>query len=173
MKHEEATLANVRDAYTAVVQRQSSCCDGSADASELARAIGYSDEDLTAVPEGANLGVGCGNPVGLATLRPGDVVLDLGSGAGFDAFLAARAVGPEGRALGVDMTPAMIERAQENAAKAGITNVEFREGFIEKLPVEDAGVDVILSNCVINLSPDKPAVFREPYMPDRPYKREI
>ena len=130
-------------------------------AERVALAIGYTEHDLGAVPEGANLGLGCGNPVGLASLRAGDVVVDLGAGAGFDAFLAARAVGAEGRVIGVDMTEEMVAKARANAVKIGFGNVEFRLGTIEALPVEDGSADVIISNCVINLSPDKPAVFRE------------
>ena len=125
--------------------------------------VGYSPEDLTSVPEGADLGLGCGNPQAIASLKPGEIVLDLGAGAGFDSFLAARQVGPSGKVIGVDMTPAMIEKARHNAAKAGFDNVEFRLGEIEHLPVADASVDVIISNCVINLSPDKPAVFAEAF----------
>ena len=116
---------------------------------------------MNAVPEGANLGFGCGNPVALALLREGDVVLDLGSGAGFDAFLAVQRVGKTGRIIGVDMTPEMVEKARANAKKGNYTNVEFRLGEIEKLPVEDSLVDVIISNCVINLSPEKQRVFEE------------
>lgn len=137
----------------------SSCC-GAGDASLDA---GYDPKDLAAVPEGANLGLGCGNPVALAALKPGETVLDLGSGAGFDAFLAAKRVGPEGRVIGVDMTPEMIERATALARKHGYGNVEFRLGDIEALPVDDATVDVILSNCVVNLAPDKARVFREAF----------
>jgi SAM-dependent methyltransferase len=127
----------------------------------IAERIGYRDEDIEAVPEGANLGLGCGAPLVHAALQPGETVLDLGSGAGFDAFLAARAVGPTGRVIGVDMTPEMLERARRNAAQVGHRNVEFRAGRIEALPVEDGSVDVVISNCVINLVPDKAAVYRE------------
>jgi SAM-dependent methyltransferase len=123
---------------------------------------------MRAVPEGANLGLGCGNPVALASLRPGEAVLDLGSGAGFDCFLAAQQVGPDGRVIGVDMTPSMLEKARANAAKGGLENVEFRLGEIEHLPVADGEADAILSNCVINLSPDKPQVFREAYRALKP-----
>jgi SAM-dependent methyltransferase len=123
--------------------------------------LGYSREELAAVPEGADLGLGCGNPQAIAALRAGETVLDLGSGGGFDCFLAARQVGSAGRVIGVDMTPEMIVRARDNARRITADNVEFRLGEIEHLPVEDATVDVILSNCVVNLSPDKPAVFRE------------
>jgi SAM-dependent methyltransferase len=125
--------------------------------------VGYSAQDLSSVPEGSNLGLGCGNPQAIASLKPGEVVLDLGSGAGFDAFLAAGQVGPAGKVIGVDMTPAMVEKARHNAAQAGFANVEFRLGEIEHLPVTDASVDVIISNCVINLSPDKSAVFDEAF----------
>jgi SAM-dependent methyltransferase len=118
-------------------------------------------EELASAPEGANLGLGCGNPQAIADLKPGEVVVDLGAGAGFDCFLAARAVGPTGRVIGVDMTSEMVARARENARKAGMDHVDFRLGEIEHLPVADASVDVIISNCVINLSSDKPAVFRD------------
>ena len=124
-------------------------------------ALGYSPAELSALPEGADLGLGCGNPQAIAALRPGETVLDLGSGGGIDCFLAARQVGPAGKVIGVDMTPEMIDRARQGATKAGADNVEFRLGEIEHLPVADGTVDVILSNCVVNLSPDKPAVFRE------------
>ncbi len=130
--------------------------------------LGYTAEDVAGVPEGANLGLGCGNPQAIAALRPGETVLDLGSGAGFDCFLAAKQVGPTGRILGVDMTPAMISKARANAARVGAENVEFRLGEIEHLPVGDASIDVILSNCVVNLSPDKAAAFREAFRVLRP-----
>jgi SAM-dependent methyltransferase len=136
------------------------CCAPTKGTSQM---LGYSDADLAAVPEGADLGLGCGNPQTLASLRPGERVLDLGSGAGFDCFLAARAVGEGGRVIGVDMTPSMLTKARGNAAKAGVKNVEFRLGEIEHLPVGDGEVDVIMSNCVVNLSPDKEAVFREAF----------
>ncbi len=125
--------------------------------------MGYSEEEITSVPAGAVMGLGCGNPQAIAALKPGEVVLDLGSGAGFDSFLAARRVGENGKVIGVDMTPDMIKKADENAQKGNYQNVEFRLGEIEDLPVEDQSIDVILSNCVINLSPDKPAVYREAY----------
>jgi SAM-dependent methyltransferase len=128
-----------------------------------AQAYGYSAEDTSAVPAGANLGLGCGNPIALASLRPGETVLDLGSGAGFDCFLAARAVGETGRVIGVDMTHEMLRKARANAAQGGYTQVEFRLGEIEHLPVADASVDVIISNCVINLSPENAQVFREAF----------
>lgn len=142
-------------------QKQQSGCCSSVDSQ--ARTLGYSDADIAAVPEGANLGLGCGNPVAIASLRPGQVVLDLGAGAGFDAFLAAREVGPDGRVIGVDMTPEMVSKARANARGGGFAQVEFRLGEIESLPVADATVDVIISNCVINLCPDKRPVYREAF----------
>ncbi len=132
-----------------------------ATAADIARKIGYGEEELMAVPEGANLGLGCGNPTALAGLRQGETVLDLGSGTGFDCFLATERVGSEGRVIGVDMTAEMIERARSGAAEAGTANVEFRLGEIENLPVADESVDVIISNCVLNLSTDKPQTFSE------------
>jgi len=125
--------------------------------------MGYSEDEMNHVPDGSNLGLGCGNPVAIASLNPGEVVLDLGSGAGFDAFLAVRRVGKKGRVIGVDMTDEMLEKARENAKKGGFDNVEFRKGDIENLPVDDEEVDVVISNCVINLAPDKEKVFRETY----------
>ena len=137
------------------------CC-GDSSSSDISRAIGYSEADIEAVPD-ANMGLGCGNPASIAELKPGDIVLDLGSGAGFDCFLAAQKVGNSGKVIGVDMTPEMVEKAQANARKYGYSNVEFRQGDIEALPVEDSSVDVIISNCVINLAPDKEKVFREAF----------
>ena len=139
----------------------------------MVAAIGYSAEQAAAIPEGANLGLGCGNPLAYANARPGETVLDLGSGAGIDCFLAAREVGPSGRVIGVDMTQAMIERARANAAKGSYSNVEFRLGEIEHLPVADASVDLVISNCVINLSPDKPQVFREVFRALKPGGRVV
>jgi SAM-dependent methyltransferase len=163
----------VRDAYGAVARVESSgccapstgCCAPSdlAVAELLSQGIGYSAEETAAVPEGANLGLGCGNPQAIAALQPGETVLDLGSGAGFDAFLAARQVGASGAVIGVDMTPDMVSKARTNAAKGGYANVDFRLGEIEHLPVADATVDAIISNCVINLSPDKAQVFRDAF----------
>jgi arsenite methyltransferase len=159
----------VREGYARVAKNNTSCCSsggccGSApSAEEISRIVGYGDDDLRAVPDGANLGLGCGNPVALALLKPGDVVLDLGSGAGFDAFIAARKIGKTGRVIGVDMTREMLEKARDNARKGGFVNVEFREGEIENMPVDDDSVDVVISNCVINLSTDKKAVFNEAY----------
>jgi SAM-dependent methyltransferase len=138
----------------------SSCCGSAQDVSSQ---LGYSSEELTALPEGANLGLGCGNPQAIAELKPGEVVLDLGSGGGIDCFLAARQVGDAGYVIGVDMTPEMVSRARNNAAKGGYTNTDFRLGEIEHLPVADQTVDVIISNCVINLSPDKQQVFDEAF----------
>ena len=142
-----------------------SCCGPRAaetpDPSHVAHALGYSPDDTSAVPDGANLGLGCGNPLALASLKEGQTVLDLGSGAGFDAFLSAKAVGALGRVIGVDMTPEMISKARANARRGNYPNVEFRLGEIERLPVADNVVDVVISNCVINLSPDKRAVFHE------------
>src|SRR5271167_1529833 len=143
----------------------SSCCSPEvADTShDKARRMGYSEAELAAVPEGANLGLGCGNPLAIAAMRPGETVVDLGSGAGFDCFLAAQQVGTTGHVIGVDMTHEMLARARENAAKIGATNVEFRLGDIEHLPIADNTADVILSNCVINLVPDKAQVFRDAF----------
>jgi ubiquinone/menaquinone biosynthesis C-methylase UbiE len=140
-----------------------SCCGSAPAADEIGRRIGYSDEDLKNAPEGANLGLGCGNPVALASLKEGEIVLDLGSGAGFDCFLAAGQVGQTGKVIGVDMTPDMLSKARDNAVKGGFQNVEFRLGEIEHLPVPDNHVDAIISNCVINLSPEKDQVFREAF----------
>ena len=161
----------VSDQYAQVAQGKRSCCGGpetpprGCGSESIARqqslAMGYSEQQMGAVPEGANLGLGCGNPVALAALKQGQTVLDLGAGAGFDCFLAARAVGPQGRVIGVDMTPAMLAKARQNAEAGGYTNVTFRLGEIEHLPAADSVVDVIISNCVINLSPEKPQVFAE------------
>jgi arsenite methyltransferase len=142
---------------------QASCCGGLTSVEDLSRKMGYSEEELKAAPGGANLGLGCGNPLALASLKEGEIVLDLGSGGGFDCFLAARQVGETGKVIGIDMTPEMIERARENARKGGFSNVEFQSGEIENLPVSDEAVNIIISNCVINLSPDKPRVFREAF----------
>jgi SAM-dependent methyltransferase len=179
----------VREKYGAIAEgTRGSCCGGpSASGSEapssgcgcgcgttdVLPALGYTDQQTAAIPEGANLGLGCGNPVAHADAKLGETVLDLGSGAGIDVFLAAREVGPTGRAIGVDMTAAMIERARANARSGGYTNVEFRLGEIEHLPVADASVDVILSNCVVNLSPEKDQVFREAYRALRPGGRMV
>jgi arsenite methyltransferase len=159
-----AKIAN--DTAAACCSPGVSCC-GSAppDADKLARELGYSVAELEALPEGANMGLSCGKPAALAALKPGEVVLDLGSGGGFDVFIAGRKVGPTGRAIGVDMTPEMLSKARRNIggyrAQTGLNNVEFRLGEIEHLPVADSSVDALISNCVINLSPDKPQVWRE------------
>lgn len=159
----------VREGYAKAVTQKASCCSGGSccggidQAKDISKKVGYSDAEMKAVPEGANLGFGCGNPVAIASLKEGDVVLDLGSGAGFDAFLAAQRVGETGRVIGVDMTPEMLKKARANAEKGGYKNVEFRSGEIEKLPVDDSSIDVIISNCVINLSPDKESVFKEAF----------
>jgi SAM-dependent methyltransferase len=169
----ETVRAQVRAGYGQIANHSGSCCgstpgccgSGPADAADLAHQIGYSSAELAALPEGANLGLSCGNPNALAALQPGETVLDLGSGGGFDVFIAGSNVGPTGRALGVDMTADMVAKARRNIAayrqRSGLNNVEFRLGEIEHLPVADASVDVVLSNCVINLSPDKPQVWRE------------
>jgi SAM-dependent methyltransferase len=171
---DEAVRAAVREGYAKIAATTSagccgpgvSCCGSSPEeAEQLARHVGYSAEELAELPDGANMGLSCGNPAALAALRPGEVVLDLGAGGGFDAFIAGRKVGATGRVIGVDMTPEMLSKARANtiayAGRSGLHNVEFRLGEIEHLPVADACVDVVLSNCVINLSPDKPQVWRE------------
>ncbi len=167
----ERLRAHVRDTYAHIADEgdgcASSCCPSTPPAITGER-LGYSAGELAAAPEGANLGLGCGNPQAIAALATGETVLDLGSGAGFDCFLAARAVGDGGRVIGVDMTPPMLEKARANAEKAGMSNVEFRLGEIEALPVADASVDVIISNCVINLAIDKRRVFREAFRVLRP-----
>lgn len=139
------------------------CCDDTNTAQATCKEIGYTEEDLKKVPQGANLGLGCGNPTALANLKQGETVLDLGAGAGFDCFLAADKVGKDGKVIGVDMTPEMIDKARENAQKGNYGNVEFRLGEIENLPAADSSVDVIISNCVINLSDDKKRVFKEAF----------
>ncbi|MGE5559307.1 MAG: arsenite methyltransferase [Bacillota bacterium] len=142
----------------------SSCCGSRNPAAEnISMALGYSNEDIAVVPEGANMGLGCGNPQAMASLKTGEIVLDLGSGGGFDCFLAAKAVGPSGLVIGVDMTPEMVNKARKNAAQTSFKNVEFRLGEIEYLPVADNIADVIISNCAINLSPEKERVFREAF----------
>jgi SAM-dependent methyltransferase len=179
---EEATREHVRDRYGKIASGGGCCSSSSAtggscgstgssccgDTSPSAVQMGYARDELASLPEGADLGLGCGNPTALLALAPGEVVLDLGSGAGIDCFLAAKRVGPKGRAIGVDMTPEMIARARENARKGGYSNVEFRLGEIEHLPVADNSVDVVISNCVINLAPDKERVYREAFRVLRP-----
>ena len=176
----DAVRRSVRDSYEKVAEASdsgsccgeaSSCCGVSEEVqinALISSRLGYSQQDVEAVPAGADMGLGCGNPRAIAALQPGEVVLDLGSGGGFDAFLAAREVGEQGHVIGVDMTPAMLSKARANAARGGYPNVEFRLGEIENLPVADNSVDVIISNCVINLSPDKPRVFREAWRALKP-----
>ena len=176
MKHSidsEAVRQKVREGYGKIAGSSGSCCGptptccGSTPVAsdDLAKHIGYTPEELASLPEGANMGLSCGNPNALAALQPGEVVLDLGAGGGFDVFIAGRKVGANGRAIGVDMTPEMLAKARKNIAtyreRTGLDNVEFRLGEIEHLPMADASVDVVISNCVINLSPDKPQVWRE------------
>ncbi len=166
--HEKGIRQAVRETYANIAKGVAdgcgcgpwNCC-GPGTAATHAENIGYSRNETEAVPDGAEMGLGCGNPQAIAALKPGETVLDLGSGGGFDCLLAARAVGDEGHVIGIDMTPEMIDKARANAQKAAVTNVEFRLGEIEHLPVADATVDVIISNCVINLATDKAAVYRE------------
>lgn len=170
-KNADTIRAKVRDGYGAIARQGGSCCGpaksccGTGNADALAAGVGYAADDLASLPEGANMGLSCGNPTAIAALKQGEVVLDLGSGGGFDVFIAAQKVGPEGRAIGVDMTPDMLMRARGNVPafreRTGLDNVEFRLGEIEHLPLADSSVDVIISNCVINLSPDKAQVWRE------------
>jgi len=165
----EAIREKVRQGYGRIAQSGGSCCASSCCGAnapdQLAANVGYTDQELAALPDGANMGLSCGNPTAIASLQPGEVVLDLGSGGGFDVFIAAQKVGPAGRVIGVDMTPEMTTKARRNIAayraRTGLENVEFRLGEIEHLPVADNSVDVVISNCVINLSPDKPQVWRE------------
>jgi arsenite methyltransferase len=170
-KTPEEIRGTVRASYAAVAKTNSGCCSPAPAASSccgsapvgMSSKLGYTADERNAVPEGSDMGLGCGNPTAIASLKPGETVLDLGSGGGFDCFLAAPRVGPEGRVIGVDMTPEMVEKARANVKKAGTSNVEFRLGEIEHLPVADGSVDVIISNCVINLAPDKRAVFRDAF----------
>lgn len=169
----EKVRQSVREAYGRIAREEAtgcwpgsdtSCCGAPAFDAELAsKLMGYTSKDLTDAPKGANMGLGCGNPVALASMKEGETVVDLGSGGGFDCFLAAAQVGVRGRVIGVDMTPDMVSKARNNAEKAGMDNVQFRLGEIEHLPVADETADIIISNCVINLSPDKKAVYREAY----------
>ena len=176
---EEKVKKIVREGYAKIAKNQKPCCAAPTCcesntfgmSEEISRRIGYSEEEISSVPEGANLGLGCGNPVALASLRKGQTVLDLGSGGGFDCFLAANRVGKNGKVIGVDMTPEMIDKARENARKGKYTNVEFRLGEIENLPVADGTVDTVISNCVINLSPDKKRVFEEAFRVLKPNGR--
>ena len=161
MKTDDQIRTEVRDHYSAIARGGKAGCCAAPD--QVSKLLGYSDAELAAAPAGANLGLGCGNPQAIAELRAGEVVVDLGAGGGFDAFLAARAVGAAGRVLGVDMSSDMIALARANAAKQGVTNVEFRLGEIEHMPIEDGTADVVISNCVINLAPDKRAVYAEAF----------
>lgn len=181
LKTEEIRQA-VRQNYGAIAKSNStgcgcgcgdnsaSCClpSGASTAAEVSGGLGYSQDEVGSIPEGANLGLGCGNPQAIASLKPGETVLDLGSGGGFDCFLASRSVGEAGRVIGVDMTPEMISKARDNAERGGYKNVDFRLGEIEHLPVPDNSVDVIISNCVINLSPEKPDVFKDAFRALKP-----
>ena len=159
----------VKKEYGQIAKTNAGCgcgscgCNSNMTAQKQSGEMGYSEDEMLGVPEGSNLGLGCGNPLAIASLEVGDVVLDLGSGAGFDSFLAAKKVGETGKVFGVDMTDEMLETAKKNASKGGFTNVEFRKGDIEDLPLEDNSIDVVISNCVINLAPDKEKVFREAY----------
>ena len=168
MKAADEIKSAVEKRYAEIARSGSSCCDGRA-----LTEIGYKKEDLETLPEEALMGLGCGSPVSLAGLREGETVVDLGSGGGIDVLLAARQVGSSGRVIGIDMTPEMLARARANAERLGLGNVEFRQGVIEALPLEDSSVDVILSNCVINLSPDKPAVFKEAWRVLKPGGRLV
>jgi len=170
-RSKQAVRESVRKGYAAIATSGGSCCGptkgccGSGDAASVGKTVGYTDAELATLPDGANMGLSCGNPGAIASLKPGEVVLDLGSGGGFDVFLVAQKIGPKGRAIGVDMTPEMLGKARRNAEdfrkRTKLDNVEFRLGEIEHLPVANARVDVVISNCVINLSPDKPQVWRE------------
>jgi SAM-dependent methyltransferase len=174
-----AIVDRVRERYGTIAEgKTAGCCPGEAEVSscaerDMARKLGYGQDELESAPGAANLGLGCGAPVAVLDLQPGETVLDLGSGGGLDAFLAARRVGPDGHVIGVDMTPQMIGRARENARAAGFDQVEFRQGRLEQLPVEDASVDAVTSNCVINLVPDKRRVFEETYRVLRPGGRLV
>lgn len=171
---EEKVRKNVREGYAKIAKDglccspTNSCCDGPTTYEERSKKMGYTKEELKSIPEGANLGLGCGNPVALASLKEGETVIDLGSGAGVDCFLAARKVGEKGRVIGVDMTPEMIDKARENVRRGNYKNVEFRLGEIENLPVADNTADVIISNCVVNLAPNKRRVFEEAFRALKP-----
>ena len=178
METKESIRATVRDRYGKTAKGSDcgcgpGCCSPAGSVEDIAVQIGYDKEDLAQIPEGSNLGLGSGAPLEYANVKPGETVLDLGSGAGFDCFLAARSVGETGRVIGVDMTPEMLERARANAKSSGFKNVEFRLGEIEHLPVADDSVDLVISNCVINLSPEKDQVFREAYRVLKPGGRML
>lgn len=169
MKNPADIKSIIKKEYGHIAQTSAQCgcgscgCNSNQTVQKQSGEMGYSVDELTAVPDGSNLGLGCGNPTAIASLKEGDVVLDLGSGAGFDVFLAAKKIGPTGKAIGVDMTDEMLKKARENAQKGGFANVEFKKGDIENLPLDDNSVDVVISNCVINLAPDKARVFKETY----------
>ncbi|MDD4028633.1 MAG: arsenite methyltransferase [Caldisericia bacterium] len=168
-QHKDHIREQVRTHYSEIAKENSSCCGRSCcgsttlDNTAITTRLGYTNNELSAVPKGSNMGLGCGNPQAIAQMKPGDIVLDLGCGGGFDCFLAAKQTGAKGKVIGVDMAPEMLEKARKNARKGDYSNVEFRLGEIEHLPVADNSVDIIISNCVINLSPDKEQVFRETY----------
>ncbi len=169
MKTSKTTKEIIRDSYANIAKTSGSCgcgscgCDSNLTVQRQSGQMGYSEDEMSKAPTGSNLGLGCGNPTAIASLKEGEVVLDLGSGAGFDAFLASPRIGKAGRVIGVDMTDEMLEKARENAKKGNYTNVEFRKGDIEDLPVDNDSIDAIISNCVINLAPDKEKVFKEAY----------
>jgi len=162
MKRPEEIKKIVKDKYKEIATNNSSCACGCKSSRDISKSIGYSDNDLM-TGEGSNLGLGCGNPVAISKIKEGDVVLDLGCGAGFDCFLASKKVGKDGKVIGIDMTEEMIKRAKINAKKFGVENVEFILGEIENLPIKDSSIDIIITNCVINLSPDKKKTFKEAY----------
>lgn len=169
MKKADEIKKLIKESYGNIAKSSGGCgcgscgCDSNLTVQKQSGEIGYSQDEMNQAPAGSNLGLGCGNPLATASLKEGEVVLDLGSGAGFDAFLASPKVGKTGKVIGVDMTDEMLEKARENARKGGYTNVEFRKGDIEDLPVDDNSIDAIISNCVINLAPDKGKVFKEAY----------
>ena len=176
----EQIKENVKSGYAKILQRNSKsrflpkflqCCDSDAFVTDIGRKIGYSDNEMNNVPEESNLGIGCGNPTALASIQHGETVLDLGSGAGFDCFLAAKATGESGKVIGIDITPEMVKKARQNALKGNYKNVEFKLGDIESLPIEDNTVDLIISNCVINLSNRKEQVFKEAFRVAKPNGR--
>ena len=170
---DEKIREDVRKGYAKIAKEglpgcATSCCDSSSSQEELSKKIGYTEDELRSIPQGSNMGLGCGNPVALASLKEGETVIDLGSGGGVDCFLAAKKVGEKGKVIGIDMTPEMIDKARENARKSNHSNVEFRLGEIENLPVADNTVDAIISNCVINLTPNKKRVFEEAFRTLKP-----